>query len=128
MIFSILPTATPFSRNAIFSGLFPIEIAARHPDWWGDRDDESLNALAPLTELTQLNLEATNISNESADTLAGFKKLETLNISGTQIDDEGIRKIATLPNLKLLRLVNTGASYEIIDELNERDGLTVEDY
>ncbi len=42
--FSILPTATPFSRNAIFSGLFPVEIASRHPAWWGERDDESLNA------------------------------------------------------------------------------------
>jgi DNA-binding response OmpR family regulator len=42
--FSILPTATPFSRNAIFSGLFPVEIQARHPEWWGERDDESLNA------------------------------------------------------------------------------------
>ncbi len=42
--FSILPSATPFARNAIFSGLFPTEIAARHPDWWGPRDDESLNA------------------------------------------------------------------------------------
>lgn len=42
--FSILPTATPFSRNAIFSGLFPIEIAGRHPEWWGERDDTSLNA------------------------------------------------------------------------------------
>lgn len=42
--FSILPTATPYARNAIFSGLFPGEIAARFPDWWGsDRDDESLN-------------------------------------------------------------------------------------
>ena len=40
---SILPTATPFSRNAIFSGLLPIEIATRYPAWWGDRDDESLN-------------------------------------------------------------------------------------
>ena len=29
--FSILPTATPFSRNAIFSGLFPAEIKARYP-------------------------------------------------------------------------------------------------
>src|SRR2546422_1048986 len=27
--YSILPTATPFARNAIFSGLFPMEIAAR---------------------------------------------------------------------------------------------------
>jgi CheY-like chemotaxis protein len=42
--YSILPTATPFSRNAIFSGLFPTEIKARHPEWWGERDDESLNA------------------------------------------------------------------------------------
>jgi hypothetical protein len=42
--FSILPSATPFARNAIFSGLFPVEIAARHPEWWGPRDDESLNA------------------------------------------------------------------------------------
>jgi DNA-binding response OmpR family regulator len=42
--YGILPSATPFSRNAIFSGLFPTEIKDRHPQWWGDRDDESLNA------------------------------------------------------------------------------------
>lgn len=41
--YGILPTATPFARNAIFSGLFPVEIAERHPQWWGERDDESLN-------------------------------------------------------------------------------------
>src|SRR5439155_520689 len=38
--FSILPTATPFARNAIFSGMFPMEIAARHPAWWGAASDE----------------------------------------------------------------------------------------
>lgn len=44
--FAVLPTATPYSRNSLFSGLFPGEIAARFPDWWGpgDREDESLNA------------------------------------------------------------------------------------
>jgi DNA-binding NarL/FixJ family response regulator len=42
--FSVLPTATPYSRNALFSGLFPGEIAARFPDWWGEREDETLNA------------------------------------------------------------------------------------
>jgi CheY-like chemotaxis protein len=44
--FSILPTATPYSRNALFSGLFPAEIATKFPDWWGpgEREDESLNA------------------------------------------------------------------------------------
>ena len=43
--FSILPTATPFARNAIFSGLFPSELAARHPGVAArDSDDASLNA------------------------------------------------------------------------------------
>ncbi|HSJ05209.1 MAG TPA: bifunctional response regulator/alkaline phosphatase family protein [Longimicrobiales bacterium] len=40
---SILPTATPYSRNAIFSGQFPDEIAATRPDWWAV-DEGSLNA------------------------------------------------------------------------------------
>jgi hypothetical protein len=43
--YSILPTATPYARNAIFSGLYPDEIAQRYPDWWDASDDEgSLNA------------------------------------------------------------------------------------
>ncbi len=32
--FSILPTATQYSRNAIFSGLKPIEIQNKFPKWW----------------------------------------------------------------------------------------------
>ena len=32
--YSILPTATPYSRNAIFSGLLPAEIWKQHPDLW----------------------------------------------------------------------------------------------
>ncbi|MEO8293927.1 MAG: response regulator [Gemmatimonadota bacterium] len=42
--FSIVPTATPFARNAIFSGLFPLELAERHPGRWKESDDTSLNA------------------------------------------------------------------------------------
>ena len=43
--YSILPTATPYARNAIFSGLFPDEIARARPEWWDFSDDEgSMNA------------------------------------------------------------------------------------
>lgn len=43
--YSILPTATPYARNAIFSGRFPDEIARDNPGWWDASDDEgSLNA------------------------------------------------------------------------------------
>lgn len=43
--YSILPTATPYARNAIFSGQYPDEIARARPEWWDASDDEgSLNA------------------------------------------------------------------------------------
>ncbi len=32
--YSILPTATQYSRNAIFSGLMPSEIEEYYPEWW----------------------------------------------------------------------------------------------
>ncbi len=42
--YSILPTATPYARNAIFSGLYPDQIARLRPRWWDASDDEgSLN-------------------------------------------------------------------------------------
>ncbi len=44
LYYSILPTATPYARNAIFSGLFPLEIENLYPDLWTQEDDEhSLN-------------------------------------------------------------------------------------
>ena len=42
--FSILPSATPYSRNALFAGLFPRDIAAAFPDWWTEREEDALNA------------------------------------------------------------------------------------
>ena len=37
---SILPTATQYARNAIFSGLMPIQIARMFPALWVDEDSE----------------------------------------------------------------------------------------
>ncbi|HET7322175.1 MAG TPA: bifunctional response regulator/alkaline phosphatase family protein [Longimicrobiaceae bacterium] len=44
LYYSLLPTATPYSRNGIFSGRFPDEIAERHPGWWEREGEGSLNA------------------------------------------------------------------------------------
>ncbi len=40
LYFSILPTATQYARNAIFSGLMPNKIAKMFPDLWVDEDEE----------------------------------------------------------------------------------------
>jgi CheY-like chemotaxis protein len=59
--FSILPTATPYSRNAIFSGLFPADIARKYPDKWesGDSDNRGRNRFEREfleTQITRLGL------------------------------------------------------------------------
>lgn len=42
--YSILPTATQYARNAIFSGLMPSEMEKQHPDLWlNDTDDGGKN-------------------------------------------------------------------------------------
>ena len=53
---AILPTATQYARNAIFSGLMPDRIAKMFPDLWVDEDEEEGKNLneAPLIQ-TQLD-------------------------------------------------------------------------
>jgi len=80
--FSILPTATPYSRNAIFSGLYPLQIARKHPDWWleniGNETGKNRYEKALLRDL----LEESGISTEklrylkahTADEAAELKK------------------------------------------------------
>jgi DNA-binding response OmpR family regulator len=62
--YSILPTATPFSRNAIFSGLFPQELEKNFPDLWvKDGEDEgSLNKFEK--ELLEKNLKRHGVNLE----------------------------------------------------------------
>ena len=49
---SILPTATQYARNAIFSGLMPLKIAKMFPELWVDEEEEEGKNLneAPLIE------------------------------------------------------------------------------
>lgn len=53
---SILPTATQYARNAIFSGLMPDQIASMYPALWVDEDEEEGKNLneGPLIQ-TQLD-------------------------------------------------------------------------
>jgi len=40
LFYSILPTATQYSRNALFAGMLPIEIEAKFPIEWKNDDEE----------------------------------------------------------------------------------------
>ncbi len=59
--YSILPTTTAYARNALFSGLMPLEIEKMYPDYWvGEDDDRSKNSFE--CELLERNLERERIA------------------------------------------------------------------
>lgn len=56
MYLSILPTATQYARNAIFSGLMPLQIAEMYPELWVEEDeDEGKNLNEDLLIQSQLD-------------------------------------------------------------------------
>jgi CheY-like chemotaxis protein len=84
--FSILPTATQYARNAIFSGLTPLEMEKQHPQYWKNDTDEGGKNLYENEFLTaqikRLNLnikhEYFKITNmpKGRDLAANFKSIK----------------------------------------------------
>ncbi|WP_026713593.1 T9SS response regulator signal transducer PorX [Flavobacterium daejeonense] len=76
--YSILPTATQYARNAIFSGLLPVEMEKKHPDLWKNDPDEGGKNLFEAefleAQLKRLNL---NIKSDyfKITNMASGKKL-----------------------------------------------------
>jgi len=59
--FSILPSATPYSRNAIFSGLLPDEIWKRHPEFWQEASSDERSKNRYERQLLDLQLQRLEI-------------------------------------------------------------------
>jgi len=55
--YSILPSATLYSRNALFSGLFPREIAQKYPKYWEEIPDDETSTNQYEKKLLQIKLE-----------------------------------------------------------------------
>ena len=55
--YSIVPTATRYARNAIFSGLFPLELAERYPDLYAEPDNTHTSINRHEKQLTLLQFE-----------------------------------------------------------------------
>lgn len=63
--FSILPTATQYARNAIFSGLTPLEMEQKHPNYWkNDTDEGGKNLFENEFLIEQLKRLHININHE----------------------------------------------------------------
>ena len=83
---SILPTATQYARNAIFSGLMPDQIARMFPGLWVDEDEaegKNLNE-APLIQ-TQIDR---------------YRRHDTFSYQKINTTDDAERYLSQLPSLE----------------------------
>ena len=82
LYFSILPTATQYARNSIFSGLMPSQIEQMFPDLWVDEESEEGKNLneAPLiqTQIDRFRKKYTFSYNKVHDSQYGEKLLATI--------------------------------------------------
>ena len=83
MIFSILPTATHYARNAFFAGLMPSEIEKKFPNLWLNEEDEGGKNMHEK-ELLEANLKrlGKNVKwsyNKITNLDAGRKLLDNMN-------------------------------------------------
>ncbi len=59
--YSVLPSATLYSRNALFSGLFPSELAQKYPQYWNETPDDETSTNQHEKKLLQIRLEQAGV-------------------------------------------------------------------
>jgi CheY-like chemotaxis protein len=94
---SILPSATPYSRNAIFSGLLPDEIGTRHPDLWQEASSDERSKNRYERQLLDLQLKRLDIQLPS-----GLKYQKIYSADEAALVR---RNIVTYQNIPLVALV-----------------------
>ncbi|GHT30586.1 two-component system response regulator [Bacteroidia bacterium] len=83
LYYSILPTATQYARNAIFSGLMPVQIEQLFPDLWVDEESEEGKNLneAPLiqTQIERFRKKYTFSYTKANDSQHGERMLNNIS-------------------------------------------------
>ncbi|GGG48354.1 T9SS response regulator signal transducer PorX [Bizionia arctica] len=79
LFYSILPTATQYARNAIFSGLMPSDMEKLHPNFWKNDTDEGGKNLHEedflIAQLKRLGLSHLKMEYHKITNLKNGKKL-----------------------------------------------------
>ena len=124
MYTSILPTATQYARNAIFSGLMPSQIKEMFPQYWVDEEEEegkNLNEEALIeTQISRYRRKDNFSYNKVLTSVAAEKYLDTMhNLSKNDINVLVINFIdmlshARTESLMVRELASNEAAYRSI--------------
>ncbi|MEG2819217.1 MAG: bifunctional response regulator/alkaline phosphatase family protein [Muribaculaceae bacterium] len=123
---SILPTATQYSRNAIFSGLMPIDIAKMFPDLWVDEDEEEGKNLneSPLIQTIldryrkkyRFSYNKINDSANGEKLLQNFSKLENNDLNVVVLNFVDMLSHARTESKMIRELAYSNAAYRSLTE------------
>ena len=121
---SILPTATQYARNAIFSGLMPDQIARMFPDLWVDEDEEEGKNLneAPLiqTQIERYRRRDTfsyhkiNTSQEADKLMQQFRQLQKNDLNVVVFNFIDMLSHARTESRMVRELANSESAYRSI--------------
>ncbi len=95
---SILPSATVYARNALFSGLFPRQIARKYPDFWEEVQVSEMGMNRFENELLQSLLQQHGVHRGGAH----YRKVVRRDDA-----DELVRQMGSLADQQLVALVFT---------------------
>ena len=124
MYISILPTATQYARNAIFSGLMPNKIAEMFPELWVDEDEEEGKNLneAPLiqTQIDRYRRHDTfsytkiNTSTDAEKLIEHFDRLQQNNLNVVVFNFIDMLSHARTESRMVRELANNESAYRSI--------------
>ena len=124
MYISILPTATQYARNAIFSGLMPNKIAEMFPELWVDEDEEEGKNLneAPLiqTQIDRYRRHDTfsytkiNTSADAEKLIEHFDRLQQNNLNVVVFNFIDMLSHARTESRMVRELANNESAYRSI--------------
>ncbi|MFK2820266.1 response regulator [Flavobacteriaceae sp. LMIT009] len=117
--YSILPTATQYARNAIFSGLMPSDMERLHPNYWKNDIDEGGKNLFE-NEFLQAQLKRLGLSNLKSE----YIKISNLRSGRKFVDNFKSRKSNDLTVLVynfVDMLSHSKTEMEVVKELASND-------
>ena len=133
---SILPTATQYARNAIFSGLMPDKISKMFPDLWIDEDDEEGKNIneSPLiaTQFERYRRHCRFSYHKINDSAAGdrllrdFSNLETNDLNVIVLNFIDMLSHARTESKMIRELASSDAAYRSLTESWFRHSSTAE--
>ncbi len=133
---TILPTATQYARNAIFSGLMPIDIERMFPDLWVDEDSEEGKNVneAPLIQTLldryrrKLHFSYNKVNDVASGEklLQGFNALKSFDLNVIVINFVDMMSHARTESKMIRELANTDSAYRSLTESWFRTSYAIE--